>query len=449
MATTNWLIKHGAQITITDLKSEEQLRSSLRRIRGKTKLSLSGHDWRDIENNDVIVFNPDVSVKNPFVKYAKKLGKQIENEATIFYKLCSKPIIAVTGTRGKTTTANWTNYFLNSKMKTIVAGNSYVEPLLKTLDKLADYAMVVNEIPSYHLEYFDRKIKSPQAAVITNIFQDHLNRHGSFKEYALAKAKIFQNQTSHQNLILNYDNDWTPKFLKLKPKSRVWFFSLRVLPSNYNGIFVKGGLAYFQTGGKSKKAFDIKGFTAQWGEHNLQNLLASSIASYLAGVGWQAIADRIKTLPQVPFRQETIFENKQLAIINDTSATSPDGGIAAIKRFGSPSTILITGGTDRQLDFIRWARITSRLIKPQNIVMLEGSATDKMLKKMRRKAGKTVVLDTLAKCIKTAFAKASKYHRSVILFSPSAKSFEKFKNEFDRGKQFNSLVKKLIKGGIA
>ncbi|MDO8591925.1 MAG: Mur ligase family protein, partial [bacterium] len=180
VATTNWLIKHGAQVTVTDLKDENYLEPSLRRLKGKLlrqaqgrlKLRLNGHDKKDIEDNEIIVFNPDVSIKNPFVKYAQKIGRQIENEATIFYKLCPQPIVAVTGTRGKTTTANWTGHFLAAEYKTVVSGNSYIEPLLKTLDsldscpanlfsnsrELENRRMVVNEIPSYHLEYFDKTI---------------------------------------------------------------------------------------------------------------------------------------------------------------------------------------------------------------------------------------------------------------------------------------------------
>src|SRR3989344_7267519 len=107
VATTNWLIKHGAHVTVTDMKSEDYLEPSLKRLKGRPKLCLNGHDKKDIDDNEIIVFNPDVSINNLFVKYARKLGKQIENEATIFYKLCPRPIIAVTGTRGKTTVANW------------------------------------------------------------------------------------------------------------------------------------------------------------------------------------------------------------------------------------------------------------------------------------------------------------------------------------------------------
>lgn len=449
VATTNWLIKHGAKVTVTDLKSENYLEPSLRRLKGKPKLKLNGHDKKDIEDNDIVIFNPDVSVKNPFVKYAQKLGKQVENEATIFYKLCPKPIIAVTGTRGKTTTTNWVGHFLGGKYSAVVSGNSYVEPLLRTLDRAKQYDYVANEIPSYHLEYWTSDIPSPEVVLITNLYQDHLNRHGTMKNYALAKAAIFKNQSANQNLVLNYDNKWTPFFLKQKPYGQIWFFSTQTLPKTKDGVFYRNRMIYFQKNGARKVAVRPGDFAGKWGEHNLENLLASVLAGHLAGLPWDKIQRRIKTLPQIPFRQEIIYENERLKIINDTSATSPDGGIAAIERFDGSSTILIAGGTDRQLDYKEWARVVKRKIKLDNLILLEGSATQKMINDLRFKVYDLRIKKTLKECFREAIKTAGKYSKSVILFSPAAKSFEKFKNEFDRGQQFNKLLRSLTKNQLA
>jgi UDP-N-acetylmuramoylalanine--D-glutamate ligase len=452
-ATTNWLLKQGAKVTVTDLKDEKQLASSLKKIKGKVKLALGGHREEDIKENEIIVLNPDVSPKNHFIRLARKMGKQIENEATIFYKLCNKPIVAVTGTRGKTTTANWLAHFLNARHKTVASGNSYIEPLLKTLDRVNKFSVVVNELPSYHLELFDGNIKAPEA-IITNIFQDHLNRHGSLESYARVKANIFRNQTGEQNLVLNCDNKWTPFFLRLKPKAKTWFFSLSPLPRKLAGVFYKDGIIFFQSGDKTEKVLTVGGFIKKWGEHNLYNLLAASLMAFLCGIPWPKIRQRIKTLPQIPFRQEVVFENRKIKIINDTAATSPDGGIAAIKRFASPSValakegrphcILIAGGTDRQLDYSAWARVVSRMIKKENLILLTGSATEKMIGSLNLPLEKTMIFDTLKECIQAGLAKARKLGNAILLFSPAAKSFEKFKNEFDRGKQFNALVRKEV-----
>lgn len=456
VATTNWLLKQGARVTITDLKDQARLLPSVKKIKGKAVFRLGGHDEKDIRENDIIVINPDVSIYNPYIQLAKKLGKAIENEATIFYKLCPKPIIAVTGTRGKTTTTNWLAHFSNSRFKAVVSGNSYIEPLLKTLSRLDKFSIVANEIPSFHLELFDGSIPPPSVAVITNIFQDHLNRYRSFEDYVRTKANIFKHQTSQNSLVLNYDNNWTSFLLRQKPRAKIRFFSVVKLPEEYDGVFSSGPNVFFQEKGKRSKIMDIAGFKEKWGSHNVGNLLAGSLAAHLAGVDWADIEKRLGSLPQIPFRQETIFESKRLKIINDTCATSPDGGIAAIERFAVPSealakegwaeVILITGGTDRQLDYRVWARTVSKEIKPENIIMLSGSATGKMLSSLGKPYVLRVsVLDTLKECIEKALVLAKKHPNSVILFSPASKSFEKFKNEYDRGEKFNRIVNQLMR----
>lgn len=446
VATTNWLLKQGAKVTVTDTKDKQTLKSSLKNIKGKVKLSLGGHHSKDIDSADVIAVNPGVPLSNIYIKRAIRKGKTLVNETMLFYDGWPKMLAGVTGTRGKTTTAHWLNHFLNAGRRSTLAGNSSDHPFLKVLDRAKRYDIAVAETPSFQLELFGPETRTPDIAVITNISPDHLNHHGSMRAYVLAKANIFKHQKSDQCLILNADNPWTPFLLKQKPKAYVWFFSRRKgLRKNQNGLYYRRGAVHFQFGGKSQKVLDVLDFAQHYGEHNLENLLASSLAAYLAGVSGEQIRERIPTLPAVPLRQEIVFQNKKLTIINDTTATSPEGGIAAVRRFAGSHTVLITGGTDRQLDFKPWAKAVARYIKPVNIVLLSGSATDKMLKEFKVKNSKFKVFDTLKECLEAALKQAGKYPKSVVLFSPASKSFEKFKNEFDRGRKFNGLVKKWIR----
>lgn len=455
VTATNWFLKKGANVTVTDLKTKEQLKPSLKKIRGRVKLVLGGHNKKIIDQNDVIVVNPDVPIKNEFIRYAISKNKIIENEATIFYKYFDKPIIGVTGTRGKTTTVVWTNYFLNSKYESSEAGNSLESPFLKVLDSVKKLDMAVVETPSFQMELFNQIKRAPEIAVITNIYQDHLNRHNTLKNYALIKARIFKNQSKNHNLILNFNNDWTKFLIKQKPKSKVWYFSSKKLDRELDGIFYDRGVVHFQENGKKEIIFPLGDFVSSHGEHNLENLLVSSLAAHIVGCSWAQIQNKIKSLPQVEFRQELVFKNKKVVVVNDTTATSPEGGIAAVKRFASPSValakegrstcILITGGTDRNLDFKNWSNKVLKYIKSANIIFLSGSATDKMLKLLGNKIKKEQVFETLEECFGKALNLAGKYSKSVVLFSPAAKSFEKFKNEYDRGKKFNKLVKKLLK----
>ena len=131
VATANWLIKQGAKLTITDLKTEEGLAPSLKKIKGKVVLMLGGHDGVDVRQYDIIVLNPGVSVNHSLIQYAIKLGKPVVNEATIFYNNWPGKIIGITGTRGKTTTAHWTAHLMGDRA--VLAGNSPDHPFLQAL----------------------------------------------------------------------------------------------------------------------------------------------------------------------------------------------------------------------------------------------------------------------------------------------------------------------------
>ncbi|MEK9174630.1 MAG: Mur ligase family protein, partial [Patescibacteria group bacterium] len=182
-------------------------------------------------SHQIIVVNPAVSKESPFLKIAREAGAQLENEATLFFNFCPSPIIAVTGTRGKTTTVNWIHHFLKQKFpRAVLTGNSSDNPMLKALDKLDGKSPVVVELSSWHLELITASEKAPNIAVITNIYPDHLNRYKDITEYAKAKTNIFKHQTQNDFLILNKKNPWTKFFLKQKPASKIIFTLSSPLP---------------------------------------------------------------------------------------------------------------------------------------------------------------------------------------------------------------------------
>ncbi|MDP3954424.1 MAG: UDP-N-acetylmuramoyl-L-alanine--D-glutamate ligase [bacterium] len=448
LATAKWLLAHGAELTITDLRNANKLKASLVKLNKKrVRLVLGKHREADFLNNDIVVVNPGVSFRNKFVILAKKHGKQIENELTLFYRHCRSPILAVTGTRGKTTTANWLKHFIRTKYpRAALAGNSPDSQLLAKVSTKSRTPFVL-ELPSFLLEFTGKNAKSPDVAIVTNIYRDHLNRYRGIKDYALAKVNIFKGQTKEQRLILNADNDWTDFFLKQKPKSKILFFSLKPLKSRQDGIFVDKNLSIYIKRGKQKKLFyDAQVFIERWGRHNLENLLAAALAANTFGVPLPKIIRAIDTLPQIRFREQTIFKNKKLEIVNDTAATSPEATIAAVERFVNKNRnlILIAGGTDKDLDYKKWAMAVKKYVKPENLIFLNGSATKKMAGYLGHRGGG--LFENLKDCLNKAVELATKTeHKSIILFSPGAKSFEKFKHEFDRGEQFNFLVKKVVR----
>lgn len=427
VATTKWLLEQGAVLTVTDLNTPEYLQSSLEKLdefRDHIKFVLGRHEENDFLENDIIVVNPGVPVLgNKFLELSKGSGKQIENELTLFYKFCpTRKIVAVTGTRGKTTTVNWIAHLLKSaNPDTLIIGNSPEKPFLQEIKKCSESTNVVLEVPSFHLEICDKAEFAPHVAVITNLYRDHVNWHKTMEGYASAKANIFKHQTENDFLILNKENEWTDFFLSQKPRAKVLFCS------------------------KDDEVENGDEFVKEWGAHNLQNFKVASMVARIFGISAEDIKKQISGLPQVKFRQEKVYDDGRLQVFNDTAATSPEALIASMERFlGSEGrTVFISGGTDRDLDFGAWGRLFRESLDPENLILLAGSATEKMKKELGW--GAFNEFETLDDCFQGAIRKVKDERLAKIVFSPGAKSFEKFKNEFDRGEQFNLLVNKLRK----
>lgn len=425
VATARFLVEKGAILTVTDLKGPKDLLASLDRladIKSKINFVLGEHRDEDFLNNEIIVINPDVPYRNRLVNLARGQGKMVENELTIFYQFCeSKNTVAVTGTRGKTTTVNWIFHLLkNFNPDTVLLGNSPEKPFLQEIKKITPETWVVMEVPSYQLEIVNKENFKTHIALITNLYRDHINRHRTIEEYARTKANIFRGQTSEDFLILNKDNEWTEFFLDEDPKAGVTLFTDEI-----DGTLV-----------------DQKEFIKKWGEHNLLNLAAAISVAKKMRVSDESIRDSIPSLPQIKFRQEKVLKKENLEIYNDTTATSPEATIAALERFkDEENLILIAGGTDRELDFKDWASAVNKNLKKENLILLAGSATEKMKKELGWESFNE--FETLKNCLAQALELAKATPKAAILFSPGCKSFEKFKNEFDRGEQFNNLVKNL------
>ncbi len=425
VATARFLVEQGAILTVTDMKTAEYLKTSLDKladISNQINFVLGEHREEDFLNNEIVVLNPDVSPTNPLVQTALKAGKQIETELTLFFRYVQcKFVVGITGTRGKTTTTLWTHHILAGALGDVrILGNDPNRPFLSEINHCTKETIAVVEMPSFQLETFESSGFAPHIAVITNLYQDHLSRHKTMEGYALAKANIFRNQTEKDFLILNKENEWTDFFLNQKPKSKIVFTTDQHIWS----------------------VDEMLAFKNQWGEHNLKNLLAATAVALCMGVDPETIKREVSSLPVAKFREEKVFENEVLTIYNDTTATSPEATVAAVLRFASKegNLFLIAGGTDRELDFTKWSTDLKKYLDQINLVLLSGSATEKMKKALGLESYEEY--DSLEECVKFALEKAKSLKgKSVILFSPGAKSFEKFKNEFDRGEQFNDIVK--------
>jgi UDP-N-acetylmuramoylalanine--D-glutamate ligase len=452
-ATAKWLFKHGAEVSVTDFRTESELAEVMKRFTKREKKNirfiLGGQHEEDFVSHDIIVLGPGVPHDSPYLAAALRAGKQIENDASLFFRFIENPVIAATGTRGKTTATVWIASLLGQKYGAFIpTGNNPEQAFLKELSEITDKKRpVVAEMSSWQLEYLEVSGagKAPHIAVITNVFPDHLNRYKDIKEYARAKASIFTHQTENDFLILNDSNEWTPFFLGLKPRGHIFFFSKKPLIKNKNGVFVKDGAIMFRRDKEERKVADVKNFAEKMGEHNLENLLAAVLSVTLFDPKLHITKKIIERLPQIPFRQEIVRSKHGLTVVNDSAGTSPDATAAALRRF--KNVVLITGGTDKKLEFAELAKEIKKKLTPERLVLLNGSATTKLIAELEKikffKKTKPNIFETLDECIEAARAALPK-QKGTLVFSPGSASFEKFKNEFDRGERFNKIIYSLL-----
>lgn len=439
IGVTKFLCREGAEVLVTDLKTKKELKDSLDKLKNlPVKFALGGHREDDFKDADLVIKNPDVPGNSPFLKIARKNGVPVKNDIGIFFDLSKAFIIGVTGSKGKSTVASLIYHLLKKKYpKTYLAGNIGSSPLelchKKGFPKDGRGAKVVLELSSFELE--DLK-KSPQIAVFTNIFREHLNRYRGMKDYISAKKKIYLNQSKEDILLLNHDDILIRRF---SFKSKVRYFSQKTVPdkkkSKSFGCFLNDGKIYFN--GVKKPVSDLDGFKLA-GEHNVSNLLASVSVAKILGVSDEMIEKSIKSFKGVSGRQEYLGEKDGVKYFNDTTATMPEAvqkGIDAMKeKFPNSNIILIAGGMDKNLDYR--GLVKSIKTKVSTLVLLPGTASDKIKKGLG--SFKYVPVKSMKEAVRKASGIAKK--GDIVVLSPGATSFNLFKNEFDRGDSFVERV---------
>lgn len=415
VGAVKFFAKQGADVLVTDLKTEQQLKESIAMLKGlKIKYALGGHKEADFIWPDLILKNPDVPNASPYLKIARQKKIPIETDLTLFFELSKAYIIGVTGTKGKSTTASLIYRTLRQKYKKVfLGGNIGVSPL-EFLHKVKKGDKVVLELSSFELENLK---KSPNIAIITNILPDHLNRYASMSEYVQAKKIIFKHQKKSDFLILNNGDAFSAVFAKEAP-SKVYFFS------------------------KDNLTVEEKNNFKLFGEHNLSNLSAAVVVAKLLKVPNENIKKAIKSFKGVPSRQEFIKEINGVKYFNDTSSTMPESTIVAIKsfseKFPNSKLILICGGQNKGLNFSELVKQIKE--KVHYLIMLEGTASDRIKEGL---LGYNKICNVSS--MKEAVNKAKQLAGAgdVVALSPAAASFNLFKNEFDRGDQFVKFVKEL------
>lgn len=446
VACVNWLIKHGAKVTVTDLKSNKELRSSVDKLVSLKAVNfiLGRHREIDFKNADFIIQNPGVPKESKYLKIARNCGIPIENDASLFFKYCPAKIIGVTGTRGKSTTATLIFEILKaSKPASQQASKIWLaglpqKPMLEILDKVKPNDAVILELSSWQLEILGEQKLSPHIAVITNIYPDHLNRYSGMGEYIKAKKNIIAWQKNNYFSVLNCDNLETKKIGQEVKGKRFWFSKKYF--SEQNGSFLKGGSIYFRHDGKVSKLASRQ-VSKLKGDHNLENILAASTVVGILRVKPISIKKTLTNFSGLPGRIELIGEIRGVKYINDTTATTPDGTIAALRTLQA-NIILIAGGDTKNIPDEKFEEL-SRIIKQKckAVILFSGKGSGQLFNKLKKYNFKPLASEVADMSQAVGLARSFAKPADIILLSPACSSFNMFSNEYDRGNQFNKIIR--------
>ena len=447
VGVARFLARAGAQILVTDLKTPAELEPSLEKLRDldNIKYTLGGHKEEDFIHTDMVIQNPAVPHNSKYLKIARAHQIPIESDLGLFLQFCpSKNIIAVAGTKGKSTVSQLIYHiFKEAKRDTVLAGNIGIS-VLGVLEKINPLTWVILEISTWQMEGLRNHRFNPLTAVLTNILPDHLDRYPDLDKYTQAEKLIFKDQSRDHNLVINRDNQETWP-AKIEINSKTYWFSIKkkVVPGSY---LEKGGLV-FQSKENNISFAKIEDLPLP-GLHNLANILAASTVGFIHNLPAEVIGKAIQSFPGVPYRLELIRELKGIKFYNDTCATTPEATLAALEAFPSKTITLILGGKDKKLDYEKLGDFIGKNKKIKKVILLQHPAYDASLKihsALKKhpglKAEKIIPVLDLKKGVEIAFQQAKP--NELILFSPAAASFGMFQNEFDRGDQFNKIVRGL------
>jgi UDP-N-acetylmuramoylalanine--D-glutamate ligase len=438
----SFLVAQGARVIATDLKTRDQLSGSLEKLKGLKNVTyvLGQHRREDFINVDMVIKNPLVPWDDKNIKLALEKGIPVEMDSSLFFKLCKNPIIGVTGTKGKTTTATIIYEILKSAGKNVIKVGIGQTSVLDKLSLLKKDSVVVFELSSWRLSALGKFKLSPNIAVFKNIMPDHLNYYKTMEKYLADKKYIFSSQKPKDWLVINNDDEVLKEVSK-EAKSQVIKFSFSEI-KNEKSVFIEDEILYLNNGIDIKKLIEVRDIPIP-GRHNLTNVMAAVGAVFAFGLTALEIKKALPILRGVPHRLEFVREIAGVKFYNDTAATIPDAAISALESFDKP-IILIAGGADKNLEFENFAKKINQ--KTKGVVLFKGLATDKILKELEKNqkdeiAKVVAVVDSMEKAITEARIIAQK--GDIVLLSPGAASFGIFNNEFDRGDQFKDIVKKL------
>lgn len=436
LAAAQYLAERGAVIFLNDLKKREQMDIAVLNMCQElnVRLIMGTHAAIAELRPELIIVSPGVPFEVPPLVAAKEKHIPVWSELELAARVTRAPIVAVTGTNGKTTTTSLLGkIFTDAGRRTFVGGNIGV-PFIGKAEELEADDLAVLEVSSFQLE--TTELFRPRVSLILNITPDHLDRHHNLAGYIKAKAKVFVNQTAEDWLILNQDDEETVKLAE-RASAQVLFFSRRHILDK--GFYVDDGWIMAKDERQTMQVVQIEELQIKGG-HNVENALAATAAAWVMGVDVQSIAHSLRIFQAVEHRLEPVLTYQGVRYINDSKGTNPDAAIKALEAYTEP-IVLIAGGKSKGSDFGSFAQKIKEKVKE---LVLVGQATGEIAEAVKMVGYKQI---HYAESFAEAVEKASQLAQSgdIVLLSPACASFDMFDNYEQRGEVFKQLVHQLVK----
>ncbi len=443
LALARYLARHQYPVLLNDKRTEQELAAEKKSLRSLPVQWLLGtHDPAALPQRPTLVcVSGGVPLDNPMVRYAVENNIPLTNDTQIFMELVPCKTLAITGSAGKTTTTTLLGLIARTAeggaYRKVWVGGNIGDPLINYLDEMEANDLAILEVSSFQSELMTR---STDVAAILNITPNHLDRHGTMKEYIAAKARLVQAQKEGSITLLGRDDTQAWK-LRGEVKGRLYSFGFKPLPEGMDGMRYENGKYRWRADG-AEQELPIGEVLELRGDHNKLNAMAAASMALLAGLTPQNVIDGIRGFKGVAHRMEIIAQHNGVTWINDSIATAPERTMAAVQAFEGP-LVLMLGGRDKKLP---WKDLADLIHQRVSGVVLFGEAAALIEKALQNGVEKEDP-GSLRQIVKTAglkeaVAAAVKMAEpgQTVLFSPGGTSYDEFKDFAERGEKLKQWL---------
>jgi UDP-N-acetylmuramoylalanine--D-glutamate ligase len=435
LAAVEFLLGRGARVLANDRKSVEELSARVLELAEQgVDLVTGSHPTGLVSDVDLVVLSPGVPTDVAPLKEAREQGVPIWGELELAFREIEGSVVAVTGTKGKSTTATLIADILRRDGRPVVLGGNIGQPLIGLVEKTSKDSFVVVEVSSFQLEATDSF--RPRVAVLLNVTPDHLDRHLSFEAYRQAKERIFANQEQEDWAVVYGGNPLT-KDMGSRSRSQKIYYSLDCIGDKVPHVCVKEGWIVRHEDAFTSEWIPLESISIP-GQHNVENVMAAAAATGALGVPAEAMRDAVASFPGIPHALERIAEIAGVSFYDDSKATNVAAAQAAIASFDQ-GVILVLGGRSKGADFETLLDDVRGKVK---LVLALGEAREQIAGVLGSDV--PVVLCTgLREVVERAFEHSEP--GDTVLFSPACASFDMFADYAERGRLFKEEVERLKK----